>query len=241
MKTVAAKPPRQSRKKRAEIVIVEPTITPPWPWRPYQIHFINDPARLRLWVKSAQIGGSTTLAAWAAGKCIKRPNHNVVILSASERQAKEVSGKAAAFINALHGVQSRMGDGFFQDTNILVHTIEFPNGSKIIALPARPETARGYTGDVVLDEYAHTANDEEIFKVAYRQITLGYDMLVISTPNGQQGRFYKMAKNLGLDTGLAPVEVPVIGGTWSGHWTDIFSAVRDGMPINPGEIRGGLR
>jgi len=237
--TPAKSPRRTKRHHEARVEIVEPEIKPVQPWRPYQLRFINDPARFRVWVKSAQIGGSTTLASWATAKCIKRPHHKVVILSASERQAKEVSEKAAKFVRALHGVQSRVSDGFFQETDILVHTIDFPNGSSIIALPANPDTARGYTGDVVLDEFAHTGQDDEVFKVAYRQVTLGYDMLVISTPNRQQGKFWKMAKELGLDQGKAPSFQPVAKGAWSGHWTDIHLAIAEGLQVDAEEIREG--
>ena len=233
------KPSLIAKPETPRVQIVERKIKMPSAWRPYQERFINDPCKRRLWVKSAQIGGSTTLAAWALGKCVGRPNHLVVILSASERQAKEVALKAATFIKELGAIEMRMSESFFEKTDILVHNIDFPNGSRIIALPAKPATARGYTGDVVLDEFAHTADDDEVFKVAYRQVTLGYDMLVISTPNGQQGRFWKMAKELGLDGGAPPSYQPVQKGSWSGHWTDIYLAVKEGLQVRPEEIRAG--
>jgi len=241
--TVSRHPPRQPRTPRKvsarRIIELEKSLRPPSPWRPYQERFINDPAKRRLWVKSAQIGGSTTLASWSTSKCISKPKELVVILSASDRQAKEVALKAAEFIKALGGVEIQATESFFEKTDILEHTIRFPNGSRTIVLPANPATARGYTGHVVLDEFAHVADDDETFKVAYRQVTLGFDMLVISTPNGQQGKFWKMAKALGLDMGYAPVRQPTSGGVWSGHWTDIYLACREGLRVNPEEIRAG--
>jgi phage FluMu gp28-like protein len=233
----AARQPKKVHARR--VVQLEKQIKQPSPWRPYQERFLNDPARRRLWVKSAQIGGSTTLAAWATSKCISKPKELVVILSASDRQAKEVAIKAAEFIKALGAVEIQLTETFFEKTDVLEHTVRFPNGARIIALPAKPATARGYTGHVVLDEFAHVQDDEEIFKVAYRQVTLGYDMLVISTPNGQQGRFWRMAKELELDLGFAPVRQPVTKGAWSGHWTDIHLAVQEGLRVNPDEIRSG--
>jgi len=56
----------------------------------------------------------------------------------------------------------------------------------------------------VLDEFAFHADSDAIFRVAYRQITRGHNMRILSTPNGQQGRFYRLAKMLGLAEG-APV------------------------------------
>lgn len=39
---------------------------------------------------------------------------------------------------------------------------------RIIGLPANPETARGFTGDVLLDEFAMHAFDREIWDVGPR-------------------------------------------------------------------------
>lgn len=209
-------------------------------WRPYQLRYINDPAKRRVWVKAAQIGGSTALASWALGRCLNREKHLVVILSASDRQAQELAKKAQRFVTEIAGVEASYQDGFFAQTDILQHSIGFPNGSRIIAIPGRPETARGYTGDIILDEFAHHQQPEEIFTAAYRQVTLGdFAMLIASTPNGQQGKFYKQAHDLGLDLGTAPPGQPTKVGTWSGHWTDINLAAAEGLVVDVDAIRDG--
>lgn len=237
---------KRNEKNRVRQHFVEqllPTVKPPTPWKPYQERFINDPVRRRVWVKSAQIGGSSAVAAWALYKCLSKPKSLVVILSASKPQAKEVILKIADFIRAIRGVEMSVesGERVFEEVKELVHSIDFPNRSRIIAVAAKPATARGYTGHIVLDEFAHCPNDEEVFTAAYRQITHGYDMLVVSTPNGQRGRFWKMAKELGLHLGVAPPYQPVVvkGGSWSGHWTDINLAVKEGLRVDPEEIRAG--
>ena len=79
-------------------------------------------------------------------------------------------------------------------TSALQHEIRFGNGSRIIVLAANPDTARGYTGDVVLDEFAFHKDSQAIFTAVYRQVSLGYSMRILSTPNGQQGKFYELAK-----------------------------------------------
>lgn len=227
-----------AKKRSPKIVVSQPEIK--LPWRPYQNRFINDPSRRKIWVKAAQIGGSTTLAAWALHRCMTRDKHLVVILSASERQAKEVALKAKRFVSELSGIESRYNEGFFSNSEILQHSIVFNNESRIIAIPARPDTARGYSGDIILDEFAHHQTPDEIFTAAYRQITMGdYSMLIASTPNGQQGRFWQMAHELGIDTGQPPAEQPITAGAWSGHWTDINLAVREGLQVVLEEIRAG--
>lgn len=210
------------------------------PWRPYQLRFINDPSRRRFWVKAAQIGGSTAIASWSLGRCLNRDNHLVILLSASQPQSDELALKARRFVKEIAGVESKYQEGFFANSEALQRSITFPNGSRIIALPGNPDTARGYTGDIVLDEFAHHQNPSEIFTAAYRQVTLGdYAMLVTSTPNGQQGYFYQQAHELGIDTGLAPTIQPVKVGTWTGHWTDIYLAVREGLQVNMEDLRSG--
>jgi phage FluMu gp28-like protein len=235
-----AKPKRKARVLAARPVVdvANLDIKPPVVWRAFQSRFLNDPARFRLWVKAAQIGGSTTLASFGTIRCLQQPHHLVVVMSRSERQSKELSLKAKRFITELSGISAQLSTDYFKETSLQEHTIKFPNGSRIISVSATPETARGYTGDIILDEFAHHEKPNEVFTAAYRQVTLGYQMLIASTPNGQSGRFYDMANALGLANGQ-PKYQPVVKGSWSGHWTDIHLAIREGLPANADIIRAG--
>ncbi len=180
--------------------------------RPYQRRWANDPARFALAVKSAQIGYSTAAAAWAVERCLKIPKRTIIFLSRSEAQSRELGEKAKDWLDGYRGVAAdyfpdeaaRLGD-----LACLQQRINFPNGSRIICLAANPDTARGYTGDVVLDEFAFHKDADKIFSAVYRQVSLGFSMRVLSTPNGQRGRFHEIAKQLGLDTGIRPRKQPV--------------------------------
>jgi hypothetical protein len=189
------------------ITVSKPSFQAPLPWRAYQQAWILDPNRLIFAVKSAQVGFSTASAAWAIGECMARDNHLIIILSRSEPQSKELARKAKQLVDSLKGIESQLEQGFFRQTMILEHSLRFPNGSRIIALSSNPETARGYTGDVVLDEFGFHPDSEAIFKAAYRQITLGHKMRILSTPNGQRGKFYQMAKEMGATDGIEPPEL----------------------------------
>jgi phage FluMu gp28-like protein len=225
--------------------------------RPYQQRWSKDPARFAMAVKSAQIGYSTATAGWAVNRCLHVPRRNIIFLSRSERQALELGEKAKAFVDAFQGVAADWSPNeTFAGTSVLQHEVRFGNGSRIIVLAANPDTARGYTGDVVLDEFAFHKDSQAIFTAVYRQVSLGYSMRILSTPNGQQGKFYELAKQLGLDTGVRPAVQPVrvtsdkqAGSPlvtrqpslnpWSGHWCDIFLAVEEGLPLKPEEVRAG--
>src|SRR2546428_12334561 len=72
--------------------------------RPYQRRWANDPTRLALAVKAAQIGYSTASAAWAVMTCLARPKQLVVLLSRSERQSLELAEKCKVWVDGYRGV-----------------------------------------------------------------------------------------------------------------------------------------
>jgi len=143
-------------------------------------------------------------------------------------------------IDAYEGIAAYLSENRqFKLTEKRQHQIEFSNGSRIIVLAANPDTARGYTGDIVLDEFAFHQDASEIFKAAYGRLTQpGLCLRVLSTPNGAQGKFFELARGLGLDAGFRPVCQP-IRSEWSGHWTDIHLAVEEGFPISVASVRAG--
>lgn len=64
--------------------------------------------------------------------------------------------------------------------------------SKIKSMPAR--APRGVNGDVYLDEFAHVANDREIYEGAQALLLRSKGQLTIaSTPLGRRGMFYEIA------------------------------------------------
>ena len=126
-------------------------------------------SRLALAVKSRQIGLSTATGAWAVFKrCQRLPQHTVIFLSRSGRQSPELARKTKALIDAYEGVAAQLSENRqFKLTEKRQHQIEFSNGSRIIVLAANPDTARGYMGDVVLDEFAFHQDADKIFQSAY--------------------------------------------------------------------------
>ena len=62
---------------------------------------------------------------------------------------------------------------------------------------ANPDSARSYEGDVVLDEFAFHLDARKVYEAIEPSITRGYSIEIISTPNGQRGEYYKLAKAAG--------------------------------------------
>jgi phage FluMu gp28-like protein len=209
------------------------------PWMPYQQAWMRETSRLALVVKASQIGYSTATGAWAISRAIERNDHLIVVISASEAQAKEFVRRAKQLVNGLKGVEAHLEDGLLRGASALEHSLAFPNGSRIVALSANPQTSRGYSGGMVLDEFAHHQDGDRIFTSTYRQITNeNYKMRILSTPNGQQGKFYRLAKALDLTDGR-PFEQPTRAKGWVGYWTDATVAQSQGFRLDLEALREG--
>jgi hypothetical protein len=105
--------------------------------------------------------------------------------------------------------------------------VTLPYGSKITALPANPDTARGFSANVFLDEFAFHKDSQQIWRALFPVISKGWNIRVTSTPNGKGNKFYELATGPEDDV-------------WSRHIVDIYQAVRDGLPRDIEELRSGL-
>jgi phage FluMu gp28-like protein len=212
--------------------------------RPYQVRWIEDDSRFKIAVKSARIGFSFGTALEVVLDCLKTQKATWTILSASKAQSVEFVEACKSILQLMGEVAELFEDEVFVDVLSGVEDyqmrIAFPNGARIIALPANPRTARGYPGNAVLDEFAHHEKSYQIWAAVIRQTALGHKLRVLSTPNGEQGKFFDLARELGLIDGIAPPQNPVKRGPWSGHWIDVYIAVAEGCPINIDEMKLGV-
>lgn len=178
------------------------------------------------------------------------------ILSRSEATAKEALEDALkpmvrAYYAVLSGLSRRgqptFTDGEFHDpahqievsaggvTKLVdvpaatykTHEVHFPGGSRVVALSASPNAARGFGGNLLFDEFAFHTDSRRIWQSAYPVAARGkHKIRVISTPNGKGNKFYELMTT--KDT------------VWSRHIVDIYAAVRQGLDINIDELRAGM-
>jgi phage FluMu gp28-like protein len=217
---------------------------------PYQQRWATDDSPLKIVVKARQIGYSFAATLRAVVECLERKT-TWIFLSKGERQSRLLMEKVADHVRSFGLVCEALESTYFEGTLTRQLETRFPNGSVIYGLPANPDTARGYTGNVTLDEFAFHTDAAKIYSALYPTITRGYGLEVISTPNGTQGKFYELAKTAGLvdcrlpmeDCRLGPIEnrPSEIGNSpaWSPHRTDIYEAVRQGLSINVRMLRSG--
>jgi phage FluMu gp28-like protein len=215
---------------------------------PYQREWVQDDAPLKIIVKGRQTGYSFAATLRAVLECLKRKT-TWIFLSKGERQSELLMEKVQEHVRFLGMIPRTEETTFFEGTMTKQLEVRFPNGSVIYGLPANPDTARGYSGNVSLDEFAFHADAEKIYAALYPIITRGYGLEVISTPNGQQGKFYELAKAAGLaDAAMARTQGKPsgldpgghAGNAWSGHWCDIYRAVREGMKVDTEMLRAGV-
>ena len=259
MKTSSGKTHALSKKRREQLPPVPAErsgidVSAPGPVKsavqllPYQRRWVEDDSILKIVVKGRQTGFSFSATLRAVLRCLER-RKTWIFLSKGERQSRLLMEKVQEHIQSCGIVANCLESSFFEGTMTKQLEVRFPNGSIIYGLPANPDTARGYSGNVSLDEFAFHVDAEKIYTALYPIITRGHGLEVISTPNGQQGKFYELAKTAGLSDPASAVatlnrasEQSGIrkAGVWSGHWCDIYKAVSDGLKVDVELLHAGV-
>jgi phage FluMu gp28-like protein len=205
--------------------------SPAVPLHKFQADWLLDKSRFKIGMFARQTGKTFTTTLEIVDDCYEAESRGRrtrwVILSRGERQAKEAIDTAkmhaAAYGLAVQELESefRVGDVAYRQLEIV-----FPGGSKITALPANPDTARGFSANVFLDEFAFHLDSRAIWKALFPVISAGWKLRVTSTPNGKNNKFFEL--------------MTAEDGIWSRHIVDIHRAVADGLPRDIAELRAGL-
>lgn len=198
----------------------------------YQKRWLKDDSRFKVAMFARQSGKTFTTTLEIVLDCMaaeaRGEKARWVILSRGERQAKEAINEGVKVHLEAMGIACEIMEvPFKEDTTINALEVILPHGSKITALPANPDTARGFSANVFLDEFAFHQNSREIWKALFPVISAGWKLRVVSTPNGKGNKFYELMTDLG-------------NTEWSRHQTDIYQAVADGLPRNIEQLRKGL-
>lgn len=185
---------------------------------PYQRAIFDDPSRFVAWLASRQIGKSFTGAARVVRKAMTQPKTDILVVSPSERQSYEAVLKcrdwAEAYTFAIaEQIDERDAPGALMRSS----TIVFPNKSRIIAVPGKPDTVRGFSAHVWMDEFAFFEDPDATWKAVFPSISNPIrglkDLFISSTANGKSGRGARFHK-------ICTAAVP----GWSVHTTTIMDA-----------------
>ena len=128
-----------------------------------------------------QWGKTTTVAAKAATEAIGNPGL-ILVVAPVERQARECFRKIKGFPNK--SVKTR-----WPESNKT--SLELPDGARVVALPAKGDSIRGYTNPrlIIIDEAAFVSDED--YKAVRPMLSHGARLIVMSTPFGKRGWFYE--------------------------------------------------
>jgi phage FluMu gp28-like protein len=238
---------------------------------PYQTRWADDESRWKFGLMSRQVGKDYASGYEGIRDIIKEEREggkkDWLIAAPSERQALESLGKwkdwAATFkyaIKDLGQVRAAGSESLLQSS-----TIVFPKGSRVIAVPGRPDTVRGYSANVLLTEFAFFEDPDLTWRAILPSITNPLrgglkKVRLITTPNGIGNKAHEIwSKNyqprmntdehgLGLGAGLRLGEEESVPdpnlnlnrSSWSCHFVDIYTAVKEKLPVDIEELKAAI-
>jgi hypothetical protein len=133
---------------------------------------------------SRQWGKSTVGAILALWRTLMFPGSTVLIIGPSGRQSGETLNKVRQLLAPLH-LRTRT-DGVNRKSILM------PNGSRVIGLPAREDTVRGFSSVsmLIIDEASRVP--DEVYLALRPSLAVSHgDILLLSTPRGRRGFFYR--------------------------------------------------
>lgn len=197
---------------------------------------------------SRQIGKSHTLAAWAVNRLLQCPGRLVTVLSNSRDNGAEFTLKAQEVCHKLGEaielveIESNAGEldraELSEDLKYAAMRFEIKitvggKVGRIKVLAANPRTARGFSGDLIMDEFAFQEDSVAIWEAAEPIISANPDFLcrIASTGNGKRNMFYQL-----ISEGNIPYYRVRRSDAWKTGELKIYSIV-SGKEITPDEAR----
>lgn len=187
---------------------------------PYQRAWVGDPSGRKIWLAARQVGKSFALSLEAVVEALSCKSTNL-LLSGSQRQSHELMQKVYSHLRCLSVITPALTDA----SRMTSQEVELPGGSRIISLPANPDTVRGFSGNVYLDEFAFHSDADQIWRAMYPTVTRGYKVRVVSTPNGKQNLFHDLWTK---------------GEGFTRHNVNIHDAAAQGMPVDVQGLERGI-
>jgi phage FluMu gp28-like protein len=200
----------------------------------YQRKWAEDKSRFKIGIWSRQTGKDFSSATEGVEDCIQNPKTEWLIGAAGERQALESLGKWKEWAEAYKfAIEDYAEDRSSAQALMNSASITWSNGSRVIAVPANPNTVRGYSANVLLTEFGFIEKSQEVWRAILPSITNPLrggekKVRIVSTPNGKTGDGAKLFDLWNSE------------GKWSKHLITIYDAVRMGLPVNIEELKEAL-
>lgn len=150
---------------------------------PWQADVLRSTAEQQILLCSRQAGKSTTSAALAVHTAVYEPESLILVLSPSLRQSQELFRK-------MMDLYSAAGEHVPADVENRL-TLELSNGSRIVSLPGKEATIRGFSSVALLVVDEASRVDDALYQaIRPMMMVSGGRIILLSTPWGKRGFFY---------------------------------------------------
>jgi hypothetical protein len=150
---------------------------------PWQVRVLESERPRLLLNCCRQAGKSTTVAVLALVEAVFVPGSQILLMSRSHRQSRELYRRLIEF-------WLRLGSPL--EKRRTLYELELENGSRVVSLPCNEETIRGYASItlLVIDEAARVPDD--LYRAVRPMLAVSGGRLVcLSTPFGKRGFYYE--------------------------------------------------
>jgi phage FluMu gp28-like protein len=201
----------------------------------YQFAAAHDRSRAKIQIQSRQTGKDFTMEGEAVEDALDRPGTEWMIAAPSERQALDSLDQGKLWSDAW---EFHIKDIFEErEGNTSQHLLKsaeilFENGSRMRAVPGKPDTVRGRSANVILTEFDFFEKPAETWKAILPSITNPLrggekKVRIGTTPNGTGSAAHKIFTKDDSKDKLK----------WSRHLVTIYHAVLMGLPVDVQQIR----
>ncbi len=150
---------------------------------PWQRGVLTSTAHQLILLVTRQGGKSTVSSIRALHRALYTPASLVLLLAPSYRQSKELFRKVKGALAALPFSAPLASESALE--------LEFTSGSRIVALPGKESTIRGFSGvSLLIVDEASRVPDELYQAVRPMLAVSGGGILLLSTPFGKRGFFH---------------------------------------------------
>ena len=164
---------------------------------PYQKRWVEDRSRLKLAVKSRQIGWTwATAYGLVRRKSLKSAQLDAWISSRDEIQARLFLEDCKSFAGILDAGAQDFGERVIDGRGSSAYVLQLGNGLRLNSMSSNPDAQAGKRGDRVLDEFALHPDPRKLYSIAYPGITWGGSLEIFSTPRGSDSFFQKLVDEI---------------------------------------------
>lgn len=143
--------------------------------------------RFNIVLKSRQLGLSTVTAAYALWMALFKKDKNILVIATKLPTAMNFIKKVKTMLDSL---PSWLLLTKYEPTK---QAIRFTNGSTITAVPTSPDAGRSEAlALLIVDEAAFIRDFDDIWTGLYPTLSTGGSAIILSTPNGVGGQYYKL-------------------------------------------------